>query len=345
MTSHAFDLSLPDARLAAALILSRHMRTRVAEEIDPDVNWDDVRASGALPPDLFLECIELFRQGAWGEFDAVYERGRVLLASPGAIAQVRRILGKIPGRGDIAEIRLDGDWAVCRLQAGLAEGRTGERAVRRFLRANEDRFPSEVRLDGASYRCSYALGGAGDVIGIDLLATAVEDVRTWFDSFGQVLLPFYHPRESDLQEVLVISPLGMVNENDPWCWSSLADRLLPFLLADTSPMRVACPPLVGAVDALVRRFRGQPWPLPIGVRGFRRLQRKLHWSHEGEFDEVLPLVGIVAACEGLMSEFAEEFEPVIAAHADVMLDAMDRYCAAARTRLWERLHESDPGER
>ena len=325
--------------MAAALVLSRQLRARVAAELDAAVAWEEVRQSGTLPPDLLLPCIELFRRGACGELDAIYERGRILVAARGALARLRVLLSKIPGHVDIAEIRLDGDWVLWRLQPGNDPGGAAARTRGRFLKAHARRFPTALTVGGVSYRCSYGFADAADFTGVDLLGAAIEDVQTWFDSLGQVLQPVYQPGEDDLQEVLVISPLGMRNDDDPWCWSSLADRLIPFLLADYSPMTAVAPELVAGVESLVQRFRAGPWMLPMTPRRFRALQRKLHWSCESKFVDVLPLLSVISECEVLMGRFAEEFEPLIWAHADTMLDAMETYCAPARDRLWARLHE------
>lgn len=333
----AFDLSLPDARMTAALVLSRRLRSRFTVEVDVSLDWEDVRRRGVLPPDLVLAAIAFFNRGSRGDLRTRYERGRVLVAAQENFARVRSMLLLIPGRDDVSEIRLDGDWVVCRLRHEIPEGRQRDRAQVSFLRRNRKRFPPELTLNGVDYRCSYGFANWADFIGIDPLEIAITDVQSWFDSLGQVLMPLHHPTEAELQEVLVISPLGFRQHEEPWCWSALADRLIPFLLADFSPMRTSHPRLVAQVARLVDRLRAAAWTLPVGVRAFRRVQRKLHWSHEGDFDDVPTLLAMILECEARMEQFAAEFEPLLCAHADAVLEVMDAYCADARKRLWLRL--------
>lgn len=338
-----FDLSLPDTRMAAALVLSRRLRARVSSEISPHVDWAEVRAAGMLPTDLVLPCIQLFNGGSDGDVDTRYECGRILVAARGAMDRVRDILSRIPGRRNISEIRLDGDHVLCRLRREPIRGGCTARA--RFLKAHGRQFPRALSVGGADYRFSYGFAGEPDFMGIDLLAAAIEDVRSWFDSFGQVFCPVYQPGEEELQEVLVISPLGMRDDDDPWCWSLLADRLVPFLLADFSPMAAVLPELTDDVDTLLQRYRARPWALPVPPRRFRSLQRKLHWTCDDDFNDAATLLAVIPECERLMQEFASEFEPLINAHAEIMLDAMDTYCVEARERLWRRLREDDAGAR
>lgn len=327
--------------MTAALVLSRRLRSAFCREADEDVNWFQVRRDGVLRPDLVLRAIEFFQRGGGRDMDTVYERGRILVAAHGEIPRVRSMLNLIPGRDDVSEIRLDGDWVVCRLRHELSEVGGRERAQVRFLRKHRRRFPSGLSVDGIEYRCSYGFANWVDFIGLDPLEAAIADVQSWFDSFGQVLMPLYHPTESELKEVLVISPLGMRHEDDPWCWSGLADRLIPFLLADYSPMSSVLPRLVGRVDAMLRTIRAQAWPLPVGVRTFRRVQKQLHWTWEGDFDQVSALLGIVLECEALMESFADKFEPLMVSHGEDLLEAMESYCADARAELWRRLQADD----
>ncbi len=336
----AFDLSLPDSRMAAAFVLSRDLRVRFELAAGESVDWDAIRRRGVLPAELFLPGIEFFRSGCGDDLYTVYERGRILMAPRGEIGRIRSMLALIPGRDDVTEARLDGDWIVCRLRQALEENGDRGRAEAGFFRRHRKRFPRAVTLDGVDYSCSYGFANWGDFIGIDPIEIAMGGVRAWFDSFGHVVWPLYHPKERELQEVLLISPLGMREEEDPWCWSILADRLIPFLIAEYSPMRRDFPEFVGEVEELVGRFRRQPWLLPVDVRSFRRLQSKLHWTFDGDFDEVDTLLAVVSGCERQMDAFAAEFEPLIAAHAGAMLDLMDTYCRGARERLWKRLNDA-----
>lgn len=334
-----FDLSLPDSRMAAAFILSRDLRARFQSVAGEIVDWDAIRRRGVLPAELFLPAIEFFRSGCGEDLYTIYECGRILVAPRNDIGLIRSVLALLPGRDDVTEARLDGDWVVCRLRHVLDEQEGRTRAEAGFFRRHRRRFPREVRLDGVDYHCSYGFANWGDFIGIDPIEIALGDLRSWFDSFGHVFLPLYHPKEKELQEALLVSPLGMREEDDPWCWSLLADRLIPFLLADNSPMRRHFGGLVAEVETLIGRFRRMPWSLPVDTRSFRRMQSKLHWTFDGEFDEVPTLLAVVSGCERQMAEFAAGFEPLIAGHAGAMLDIMDTYCRGARERLLRRLED------